>query len=361
MVRDAVVMEQGGGMRLEVWPRDLHLVHPWAVAGSRPGGRTVSPTVLVRLSDGHGVTGLGESAPSTRYGETRETSLGFLRSVDPDRLDAEDLPGTLAYLDDLAPGHLSAKGAVEVALQDLAATRAGVPLHQHLGLGFEEGRHVSSFSIGLGSPEEVRAKAAAAATFPVLKLKLGGAHDAACLAAVRDAAPDAVVRVDANEAWATREEALRRLEELAGEPAVELVEQPMPAATSPADWRWLRARSPLPLMADESCCSVRDVAALEGCVDAVNVKLCKTAGLTGAIALLTAARAAGMATMLGCMIESSVLISAAAHLAELTDHLDLDGNLLISDDPYRGVANHCGLLSFADAPRSTGLCVAERD
>jgi L-alanine-DL-glutamate epimerase-like enolase superfamily enzyme len=207
----------------------------------------------------------------------------------------------------------------------------------------------------------VRRKVAAAVGYPVLKLKVGDAHDRENFAALRSEAPDTPVRVDANEGWKTREEALSSIEQLAEDGHVEFVEQPMPRDTNPGDLVWLKERSPLPLFADESCHTVRDIPHCAECYDGVNVKLVKTGGITMAYETLVAARQAGLKTMIGCMIESSVLISAAAHLAELADHLDIDGNLLITNDPYAGVTAEHGRLSFANAPAKTGLRVAPRD
>jgi L-alanine-DL-glutamate epimerase-like enolase superfamily enzyme len=150
-------------------------------------------------------------------------------------------------------------------------------------------------------------------------------------------APKKAVRVDANEGWKTKEEALQRIEWLHRDGHVEFVEQPMPSTASRADMRWLKERSPLPLFADESYHNAGDVALAAECFHGVNVKLVKTGGISGAHEALRAARQAGLKTMIGCMIESSILISAGAHLAELADHLDLDGNLLITNDPYAGV------------------------
>ena len=189
-----------------------------------------------------------------------------------------------------------------------------------------------------------------------LKLKVGSPHDQESLAALREVAPRKLVRVDANEAWKTKEEALRQIERLAADDYIQFVEQPMPAASDLKDLVWLKQRSPLPLMADESYTSA---AAIDRCAEAfhaVNVKLAKTGGISEAKIALAAARERGLKTMLGCMIESSVLISAAAHLAELTDYLDLDGNLLVTNDPYQGVRENGGILSFAQAPLQVGLC-----
>ena len=177
---------------------------------------------------------------------------------------------------------------------------------------------------------------------------------------MREAAPHKPVRVDANEAWTTKEQALQQIEWLAGDGHIEFVEQPMPATADTRDMAWLRERSPLPLFADECYHHDRDVALCADCFHGVNVKLMKTGGLSAALDALRAARQAGLKTMLGCMIESSLLISAAAHLADLTDYLDLDGNLLITNDPFLGVATKQGVLSFANGSAPYGLGVGAR-
>ena len=166
--------------------------------------------------------------------------------------------------------------------------------------------------------------------------------------------------MDANEAWPNKEHALRQIEWLAeSAQPIEFVEQPLPAALDPREHAWLKARSPIPIMADESYFDVRDVTRCADGFHAVNVKLIKTAGVSGAIPALRAARQAGLRTMIGCMIETSILISAAAHLAELSDYLDLDGNLLITNDPYAGATASHGVLSFVRAPEPFGLRVSE--
>jgi L-alanine-DL-glutamate epimerase-like enolase superfamily enzyme len=266
----------------------------------------------------------------------------------------------MSYLDTLAAGQHAAKCAVNLALLDLAAQEANQPVSRHLGLEFTEGRHVTSFSIGIDSPDVIRRKVADAADFPILKLKLGGPRDRENLAALREVAPLKPIRVDANEAWQSKEEALRRIEWLAeAAQPVQFVEQPLPATLGKEDHVWLKTRSPLPIMADESYLSAADVHACIDAFHAVNVKLIKTGGITGAVEALRTARSAGLQTMIGCMIETSILITAAAHLAELTDYLDIDGNLLITNDPYRGATARHGVVSFADAPEPTGLRVSE--
>lgn len=348
-------------MELRVEPFGLRLTRRWTIASrTGPGGGPGTdeyPVALVQLRSREGLEGWGESAPSNRYGETVESVLAALARLEPDRLSFLDLDGSLNYVDSVLPTEPAARCAIEIALVDGAARAAGKSVHDFVGLPFTEGRHLTSFSIGLDTPEIIHQKVLEAAEYPILKLKLGSHEDRENLAALRAAAPAKPVRVDANEAWKTREEALGWLEWLARDGRVEFVEQPMPAALPRADWEWLHARSPLPIMADESYRFASDLPRVRGCFGAVNVKLVKAGGILRSLEALRAAREAGLKTMLGCMIETSVLIAAAAHLADLTDYLDLDGNLLVSNDPFRGPSARAGRLSFRDAPRPTGLRV----
>lgn len=345
-------------MQLKFWRYDLQLAHAWAIAGG--AAKHSHPVVFVQLTAADCTTGNGEASPSRRYHETVESAQKFFAKVDSQKLSFADIAGSMAYLDALASGEFAAKSALNVALLDGAAKFARQPLCDFLGLGSCEQQHLTSFSIGIDHSPVIRKKVLAAAEFPILKLKLGSVHDRENLAALRVAAPTKPLRVDANEAWRTKEEALENLEWLAGDGHIQFVEQPMPANTSAADLRWLMARSPLPLFADESFHFATDA---ERCVEffhGVNVKLCKTGGVTAAVAALRAARRAGMRTMLGCMIESSLLISAAAHLAELADFIDLDGNLLLTNDPFRGVTAARGVLSFITALEQCGLRVVAK-
>jgi len=343
---------------------DLHLAHRWAIARGLAadglGGAETCPVVVLELNDADGRRGLGEASPSRRYGENIGTVLDFLKRIEPQRLSPRDVAGSMAYLESVAPGNHAAKCAVNLALLDLAARQAGQPVCDFLGLGFTEGRHVTSFSIGIDAPETIRKKVAAAAEFPILKLKLGGPRDHENLTALRQAAPHKPIRVDANEGWRSKEEALRQIEWLAeSAPPIQFVEQPLPADLEPRDHAWLKARSPLPLMADESFLGAADVPRCAEGFHAVNIKLIKTLGITGAVEALQAARHAGLQTMIGCMIETSILITAAAHLAELADFLDIDGNLLITNDPYTGASASRGVVSFAKSPDPIGLRVRE--
>ncbi len=280
-------------MKLTFRPFELHLAQPWTIARTlTPGGNPESSrtVIFVELKDEQGLIGRGETSPSKRYDETPETVLSFLAQVNPAELSFRDIDASMEYLQSLSPGAFAAKCALNIALLDGAAKLADKPVCESLGLNFAEGKHFTSYSIGLADPQAIREKVLAAEPYPILKLKVGGPHDRENLAALRDVAPDKIVRVDANEGWKTKEEALRQIEWLAGDPNIEFVEQPMPATTDGKDWVWLSERSPLPMMADESYRFETDLAQCAQWARLVNVKLVKTGGITGAVRALTAAR-----------------------------------------------------------------------
>jgi L-alanine-DL-glutamate epimerase-like enolase superfamily enzyme len=345
-------------MKLTIRRFGLNLTHTWRIA--RGTGTSTFPVVFAELGDDRGLSGIGESAPIQRYNENVDTVEAFLKQVDASRLSFSDIPGSMRYLDTVAPGNQAAKCAINLALLDGAAKAARQPVYDFLKLGFTEGKHVTSFSIGIDTPEVIRAKVQEAERYPVLKLKVGAPGDEANFAALRSVAPNKPVRVDANEGWKTKEEALARLEWLHKDGHIQFCEQPLPAASPVKDWAWLKARSPVLIYGDESYHHAGDAERAAECFHGVNVKLAKTGGISGAYEALRAARKLGLETMIGCMIESSVLISAAAQLAELADHLDIDGNLLISNDPYLGPTAAKGLVSFAAAPEPHGLRVRPR-
>jgi L-alanine-DL-glutamate epimerase-like enolase superfamily enzyme len=347
-------------MKLQFRRFDLKLTHTWRIASGSKAGTDNYGVVFVELADNQGRSGMGEAASTKRYGQPVEVIEAFLQKVDADKLSFADLPGSMKYLDTVAPGNDAAKCGLNIALLDGAAKAAKQPIYDFLKLGFTEKKHVTSFSIGIDAPDVIREKVRAADRYPVLKLKVGSPDDQANLAALREAAPNKPVRVDANEAWKTREEALRNIEWLHHHGNIQFIEQPMPASTNRADMVWLKERSPMLIFGDESYHHASDIDLAAECFHGVNVKLVKTGGISGAYDALQAARQRGLKTMIGCMIESSVLISAAAHLAELTDHLDIDGNILINNDPYLGCTAEKGVISFASAPEKFGLRVKTR-
>jgi L-alanine-DL-glutamate epimerase-like enolase superfamily enzyme len=276
----------------------------------------------------------------------------LLEAAGEPNLSVEGLARAAAAMDARIRHHGAAKCAIDVALHDLAAQVAGLPLHRFLGLPAEI--PPTDFSIGLDRPEVVAERARRAAHFPALKIKVGGPDDLATLEAVR-AVYDGPLRVDANTGW-TPEDAVRLL------PALErlgvvLIEQPFPAARFD-QLRWLQARSPLPIVADESAIGIADLDGLVGVVAGVNVKLAKCGGVGPARRMLDRARELGLRTFLGCMEETSVGIAASAAVASLAEWVDLDGNLLLADDPFEGL--ELGTDCRWRLPAAPGLGVTRR-
>lgn len=338
---------------------ELKLANPWKIASTKGSG--THRTVIVELNSKDGGSAVGEAAPSFLYGESVDDVMPFLSQLNPDALSFQDVPGSMAYLETVTDLPIAVKCMLNIALLDGAAKSAGKPLYDYLGLGFREKHHVTSFSIGIDTPDIVRKKVMQAEQFPVIKLKVGDIRDHENFQALRSVAPNKPVRVDANEGWKTKEEALKQIEWLVSvDNNIQFVEQPMPRDSKSEDLVWLKERSPLMVFGDESCHTVDDIPHCAECFHGVNVKLVKTGGVSMAKQTLEAARNAGLKTMIGCMIETSVQISAAAHLAELADYLDVDGSLLITNDPFIGVTAENGILSFADARQKSGLMVSPR-
>jgi L-alanine-DL-glutamate epimerase-like enolase superfamily enzyme len=343
-------------IRLTHEPLDLPIEGAWTISrGTRRRAENVLLRLRWRAPDGRELEGLGEAAPYGYYGELRGTveacldAFGPLLGDDPLALDA-----VLDALDDRVRHNPGAKAAVDIALHDLVGKILGQPLWRLWGLDAGRGP-LTSYSIGLDEPAAMAAKARAAAAFPILKIKVGTGRDAEIVEAVRGAVPGARLVVDANGAW-TPQQAVRTIRDLTPF-GVEFVEQPV-AARDLAGMRFVRERSALPLIADESCATAEDVPALADCVDGVNVKLMKCGGLRAARRVIEVARAHHLRVMCGCLIESSISITAASHLLPLLDYADLDGNLLLAHDPYTGVRCDAGRLTLPDGP---GLGVTSRD
>ena len=328
----------------------LPLENPFTISR---GTQTEAENVIVRITDEAGMTGVGGAAPSGHYGETAATVAAVL----PALLDAVERVGDPhaiseieAELRAVVNGNPAARCAVSIAVHDLAAKRLGVPLYRLWGLDPSDAPK-TSFTVGLDETDRVREKAAdaVAAGYDVLKIKLGTDRDRELVDAVREAAPDARLRVDANEAW-TPKEAVEKSGWLADRD-VEFVEQPVPAE-NPEGLRHVYERSELPIAADESCVTAADVPAIADRCDIANLKLMKTGSLTEARRLIAAARAHGLEVMCGCMIESNASIAAAAQLAPLLDYADVDGSLLLAEDPYEGVDLADGRIRLTDQDRA---------
>jgi len=337
-------------MYLEFEPIKLTLKTPFRIAH---GSSKVRNNVLVRIGDGEH-EGLGEAAPVTQHHETQASVLEYLGAL-ARRWPPSDDPFLLEDLVAALPaGSQAARAAVDVALHDLVGKKLGTPLFRLLGLNPKRAP-VTSLTIGLGTMEEVQAKAREAAGFPILKLKLDsdGDHSLALVRAVH-AVSDSRLVADANCAWSA-EQALQLIPALA-DLGLEWIEQPLPEEDLEG-MRRVREASPLPIFADEPVRTARDIPRLAGCVDGVNIKVQKAGGLREAQRMIAVARAHDLQVMLGCMVETSVGITAAAHLAPLVDWADLDGTLLISADPFVGVGVEDGRLVLPDRP---GLGVKQR-
>jgi len=331
----------------------LRTVHPFIIAR---GGSSEYRVVRVTLTDADGATGWGEAAPSAFYGETADSVISVLPVLARvlDGANAWSLEAIEHALAKAIRFNGSARSAVSAALHDLAAKRLGVPLHRMWGLD-PAASPPSSFTIGLAPDEAtLRARVLEAAQYPVLKIKLGSSWDERIVRVVRELAPEKVLRVDANAAW-TAKGALEMIP-LLRELGVEFVEQPLPAHDLDG-LRFVRERSSLPIVADESCLVATDIPRFAGVVDGINIKLAKCGGLREALRMIATARAHGMLVMCGCMVESSLGITAAAQFAPLLDCADLDGAALVANDPYRGATIEGGTIVLPDAP---GLGVALR-
>lgn len=332
-------------MRLTWEPMTLKLATAFNIAH---GSYTERHNVLARL-DHDGMVGLGEAAVVPYLGESREGVVAYLAqaadALGDDPWLIEDI------LDRLPDGSHAAQSALSLCLYDLHGQRLGQPLWRLWGLNPARAP-LTSVTIGLDTAE-VMAAQARALNAPILKVKLGGPDDLPLVRAIR-AVTDATLRVDANAGW-DRETALALLPALA-DLGVEFVEQPL-AMDDVAGLRWLKARSPLPLFADEAVRSAASVARLAGAVDGVVVKLAKFGGLREARRAIDLAHALDMQVMLSCMVESTLGVSAAAHLAPLCEHADLDGPLLIANDPFQGMAYDGARLILPTGP---GLGVTAR-
>jgi L-alanine-DL-glutamate epimerase-like enolase superfamily enzyme len=311
--------------------------------------RDTAEVVQVELSH-DGATGFGEGAPIDRYEESAESALQYIEEV------ADALGDDPFALDEieyrLEPREWAARSALDGALHDLQGKLTGVPIWRLLGLRRQG--PPTSWTIWLGDPDDMGNRAAKVADrFLRLKLKLGArdGRDVDRVRAVREATA-APLQVDVNEYW-TLDEALDSLPQLA-ELGVEYCEQPLPAG-DPGGPR-LKAASPIPIYVDEDCHRLQDVAGCAERAHGINIKLAKSGGIREAVRMAHAARALGIGVMLGCMVESGLGIAAAAQVASLCDHVDLDGNLLLAHDPWPGVEFLDGVQVPADEP---GLGVRE--
>ena len=302
-------------------------------------------TVLVKLRDEDGVEGWGEATPQRFYGETPETVLaafGTYASALPD--DPFQLETAERRWEALLTNNNSARAALSTALHDLVGKRLGVPIHKMWGLDPAAAPR-STFTIGIDTADMIKKKVKEAAEYPILKIKLGSDQDMETLKAIREVT-DRELRVDANCGWDVKH-TIRMLP---------VLEQPL-VREDIEGLALIRRKSRIPLIVDESCITSADIPRLVGKVDGINIKLAKTGSQIEAIRMIHIARGHHMMVMVGCMVETSIAITAAAQFTPLVDIVDLDGAALLAEDPYTGATITGGQVTLPSGP---GLGVAKR-
>ncbi|MFB3812707.1 MAG: dipeptide epimerase [Terriglobales bacterium] len=347
----AGVPETHGTAKIEPHIVRLNLRHTWTTTMS---ASTYRDTIHLRYTR-DGITGYGEGAPIVRYQEDAASAKTAIESVARLLTSADPLcfEKLMALVCQQVKGEYAGKAAIDIAVMDWAGKKLDLPIYRFLGLDPAD-TPLTTFSIGIDTPEITKQKTREAKAFPVLKIKVGLDSDEQTIAAVRSVT-DKPLRVDANEGWKDREVAVRKIEWLAKQ-GVELIEQPM-AADRLDDLHWIKERISIPMFGDESCQRAGDIPKLVGVFDGVNIKLDKAGGIMEAYRMIQMAKALGFKTMLGCMVSSSCSVTAAAHLSPLVDYADLDGNLLIANDPFVGVTVKQGKLVL---PKGPGLGIRPR-
>lgn len=331
-------------MKLSFEPYELKLKHVFTVSSF---SRKVTPDVQVRI-DYDGYTGYGEASMPPYLGQTAESVCSFLSRVDlsrfPDPFCIDDI---LTYIDSLSEGDTAAKAAVDIALHDLTGKMIGSPWYRMLGLNPDKTPY-TTYTIGIDTDEMLKRKATeVAGQFRILKVKVGTDRDRDIIKAIREVT-DLPIAVDANQGWKDKRMALEEIFWMK-EHGIVMVEQPM-SKDSIDDNAWITERSPIPVIADEAVQRLRDIPRIKGAYNGINVKLMKCTGMREAWKMMNYARAEGLKVMLGCMTETSCAIAAAAQLSPGVDFADLDGNLLISNDLFRGTYIENGRINLTSLP-----------
>ncbi|MEG2854569.1 dipeptide epimerase [Bacteroides sp.] len=335
---------KGGKMKMTFFPYELKLKHVFTVASY---SRSTTPDVQVEI-EYEGITGYGEASMPPYLGQTVDTVMAFLKKVNLEQFDDPfQLDDILTYVDSISPGDTAAKAAVDIALHDLVGKLLGAPWYKIWGLTKEKAPS-TTFTIGIDTPEVMREKTLeVAGQFNILKVKLGRENDKEMIQTIRSVS-NLPIAIDANQGWKDKHHALDMIHWLKDQGIV-MIEQPMPKEQLD-DTAWVTQQSPLPVFADESLQRLCDVAALRGAFNGINIKLMKCTGMREAWKMLTLARALDMRVMIGCMTETSCACSAAAQLSPAVDFADLDGNLLISNDRFRGMEVVKGKITLSDLP-----------
>jgi len=329
-------------LKLAFKPYNLQLNHVFRISRA---SRTSTPLVLTQLNY-EGISGYGEASMPPLYGESVQTATAFLSSIDLSRFkEPFAIEEIMAYVDGAAPGNTAAKAAVDIALHDLVGKLLSISLHHYFGLPAVQ--HATCMTISIDTPEKMAMKALEFPQYRYLKIKLGTDRDREMIQAIRGVTKQ-LFFIDANQGWTKREEALDFIYWLKEQGAV-FIEQALPKENK-EDQAWLTARSPLPIIGDEGVQRLDDVKEAANLYHGINIKLMKSTGLREAYKMAITAKALGMRIMLGCMSETSCAITAAAHLGALAEWVDLDGNLYVANDPYRGAKVDNGILSLTGKP-----------
>lgn len=331
-------------LEMKFFPYELKLRHVFTVATY---SRTTTPDVQVEITY-DGVTGYGEASMPQYLGQTVQSVTAFLQKVDLSQFnDPFQLEDILAYVDSLSPGDTAAKAAVDIALHDLVGKLLGAPWYKIWGLNKDKAPS-TTFTIGIDTADVVKQKTRECANqFNILKVKLGRENDKEMIETIRSVT-DLPIAVDINQGWKDKEKAIDEIFWLK-EHGIVMVEQPMPKELKD-DIAWLTEKSPLPIFADEAIQRLKDIKNVAGAYSGINIKLMKCTGMHEAWKMLNYARAIGMKVMVGCMTETSCAVSAAAQLSPAVDFADLDGNLLISNDRFKGMEVVNGKITLPDRP-----------
>ncbi|RUT72977.1 dipeptide epimerase [Ancylomarina longa] len=336
-------VSSGGGLKLSFEPYDLQLKHVFTIASF---SRTTTPVMLTKIEWG-GLIGYGEASMPPYLGESHETARKFLSGLnlkqftDPFRLNE-----ILSYVDSVAPGNCAAKASVDIALHDLIGKLLDKPWFKIWGYS-QEDTPLTTFTIGMDKPDVVVEKVKEAAPYKFLKVKIGKGMDEEMINTIRKIT-NVPLCVDVNQGWKDKHEALDKIHWLK-EQGVVFVEQPMDKHNLD-DMAWLTQHSPLPTVADEAVQRLVDLPKLVGAYSGINIKLMKCTGMREAHKMMNVARSLGMKVMVGCMTETSCGVSAAAQLSPMVDWADLDGNLLISNDPFKGIEVLDGKVILPNRP-----------
>ncbi|WRQ34038.1 enolase C-terminal domain-like protein [Bacteroidales bacterium MB20-C3-3] len=341
------VASKGGSkkMVLSFRPYDAQMRHVFTIANS---SRTTTPIVLTEI-EWDGMVGYGEAALPPYLGETQNSVIDFLKKVDLSRFNSPfQIQDIMAYVDSIAINNTAAKAAVDIALHDIVGKIMGQPWWKIWGFNPETTPN-TSFTVGLDTEEVVKEKTREASPYKVIKVKLGRDEktDKMMVNTIRSVT-DTIICVDANQGWKDKHYALDMIHWL-NERNVNMIEQPMPKLLLD-EAAWVTENSPLPVIADEACQRLTDIPKLKGAYHGVNIKLMKCTGMREAREMVSLAKALHMRLMIGCMTETSCAISAAAQLAPETEWADLDGNLLISNDVYKGMLIVDGKITLNDLP-----------